>query len=459
MHKFLDDLKQIVGEKYFVTGNSLNERYVHIWKMGEGLQGKCVLLPNSTEQVSRILKICNQHNQSVVIHGGLTNLVGSTETHSDDVVVSMERMNTIEEIDPYSRTMTVQAGVILENILSSAQDNDLLFPMNFGAKGSAQIGGVISTNAGGLKVFKYGMTRNLVLGLEAVLPNGKVISSMKKIIKDNSGYDLKQLFIGSEGTLGVITKAVLRLVEKPKSRVSAFVGLNTYEQVTKLLKFTDRSFAGQLTSYELIWQDAYKLMTSNVKKPLPLGFKYYVLLETSGSSQDKDQERFETVLEEALHLNLYEDAVITYSKNDLDWFWRIREDVHVIASACPNDQHFDVSLPVSLIGDYVDGVLQKLNDHNQVTGAFAFGHVADGNIHFIVGKHLQNQEIINEVNDIIYSPLKSKGGSISAEHGIGLHKKAYLNISRSEEEIELMRTLKNALDPNLILNPGKVINI
>jgi FAD/FMN-containing dehydrogenase len=456
------ELENVLGTYKCLTGDALKVRYVHIWKMHEGLKAKCIVLPESTHEVAEIMKICHSYDQHVVVHGGLTNLVGGTETSGDEVVISMERLNKIEEVDTSSRTITVQAGVILEYVINAADDNDLLFPMNFGAKGSAQIGGVVSTNAGGLKVFKYGMTRNLVLGLEVVLPNGTIISSMKKIIKDNSAYDIKQMFIGSEGTLGIITKVILRLVEKPRSRVSAFVGLNEYSKVVKMLKFMDKSLGGNLSSFELIWGRTYNLMTSPPsvnKPPIPHGYKYYVLFESLGSHQEKDELHFESVVAEAMECQMFEDGAIAQNASDLNWFWNIREDVHIVASQCNNDQHFDISLPIPLIGDYVDDILSQLDSTSGVQNAYPFGHIADGNIHFIVGKESQTDEMINIVNDIIYKPLKSKCGSVSAEHGIGLHKKRYLPLCRAEEEIDLMRQIKRTLDPKNLLNRNKVLDM
>ena len=255
-------LIELLGEERVLTGAALDSRYVHIWKMNDGLSAKALVIPNNTEEVSQIMKLADAHQQKVIVYGGLTNLVGSTETEGDEIVISMEKMNAIEEIDTESRTMTVQAGVILQNVQEMADRNDLLFPLNFGAKGSAQMGGIISTNAGGLRVFRFGMTRTLVLGLEVVLADGSVISSLKKIIKDNSAYDLKQIFIGSEGTLGIITRAVLKLVEKPLSRVSAFVGINEYKQVVSLYKYLDKGLAGKLSAYELMWPETYKACTA-----------------------------------------------------------------------------------------------------------------------------------------------------------------------------------------------------
>jgi FAD/FMN-containing dehydrogenase len=458
---FLEDIKERLSAEKILVGENVKERFQHIWEMDKPLQAKAVVFPYNTEDVSIILSICHKYNQPVVVHGGLTNLVGSTETCKDEVVVSMEKMNAIEELDESSRTITVQAGVILEQIHQVVEEKELLFPMTFGAKGSAQIGGVIATNAGGLRVFRYGMTRNLVLGLEAVLADGTIISSMKKIIKDNSGYDLKQLFVGSEGTLGVVTRAVLRLQQKPKSRNSAFVAMNNFDEVVAFLKFMDSGLAGILSGYELIWERNFKAMTSspsNIAKPLPYGYKYYVLLETLGSNYEKDHQRVQDLLEEAFQKELVLDAVMAQSVQNIDLFWRIREDVDVLVSQCKNVQNFDVSLPIPAIGTYVDSVFEALDNLGEVENYFAHGHVADGNIHFLVGKSDDSKELTNKINDIIYSPLKDLNGSVSAEHGIGMHKKAYLKMCRSEQEINLMRNLKQAMDPRGILNRGKIID-
>ena len=459
-NKIIQLLIEKLGPEKVLTGEALLERYVHIWKMDEPLNAVAVVIPKSTEDVSNIMKICHNHDQKVVVHGGLTNLVGSTETEEDELVISMEKMNAIVELDSKSRTITVQAGVILENIQQAVKEKALFFPLNFGAKGSAQIGGIISTNAGGLRVFRFGMTRNLVLGLEAVMADGTIISSMKKIIKDNSAYDLKQLFIGSEGTLGIVTKAVLKLTEAPISRNSALAAFNDYDKIIAFLKFMDRGLAGTLSGFELIWGDTYKSLTTPpalVKNPLPYGYQYYVLLESLGSDQDNDQIKMQALLEQALEEEILIDVVPALSQSDLDWFWKIREDVHVLVSRSEYDQHFDVSLPIPEIGKYVSQTVEKLKQLPDVNQAFTFGHVADGNIHFVVDKKNDEPVLTKAINAIIYEPLQSLGGSVSAEHGIGLHKKEYLQLSRTTEEINLMHTLKKAMDPKNILNRGKVL--
>ena len=461
MSSIIETLLVILGKEKVLTGEAVKERYCHIWEMNEPLNAMAVVLPRTTEDVSQVLKICHEYEQPVVIHGGLTNLVGSTQTNADEVVISMERLKAIEEVDEKSRTIRVQSGVILEQIQEAAREKDLLFPLNFGAKGSAQIGGIISTNAGGLRVFRYGMTRQLVLGLEVVLADGTIISSMKKIIKDNSAYDVKQLFVGTEGTLGVITRAVLKLVEAPKSRSSAFVGFNDYEKVIDFLKFMDSGLAGTLSGFELIWQTTYRAITSppaTAKPPLPQDYNYYVLLESLGSHQENDQARLEHLLAEALEKELILDAVLAHTESDLNWFWKIREDVHVIVSLCTTDQHFDVSLPIPTIDDYVRKVVEDLATIENTGVCYPFGHVADGNIHFIVDRQKDDPDLIKQINNIVYAPLQALGGSISAEHGIGVHKKAYLHLCRTPQEIQLMKTLKQALDPKGILNKGKVID-
>ena len=462
MADLIEELKTALGVEKVLLGEDVRERHYHIWHMGEGLNAKAVLLPSTTEEVSKICQLCYAHNQSVIVFGGLTNLVGSTETTGDEIIISMERMNRIEEVDELSRTMTVQSGVILQHIQEAAQEKELLFPLNFGAKGTAQIGGCISTNAGGLRVLRYGMTRALVLGVQGVLMDGTIINSMKKIIKDNSAYDLKQIFIGSEGTLGIITKAVLKLVEQPKSRNSAFLAFDDYAQLVSFMKFMDKELAGALSGFEVIWRASYEVMTgenAHNRPPLPHGHKYYVLVESMGSDQQADKLKLQSLIEQTILNEEAEDAVMADTDSDLQWFWTIREDVKILAEQGKVDHHFDVSAPINELGNYVDAVEAQLNKLEGVVAAYPFGHLADGNIHFIVAKDHNGETLKSTINDLVYQPLKSLNGSVSAEHGIGLHKKKYLALCRSEEEINLMKTLKRAFDHKGLLNPGKVIDL
>ena len=449
----------ILDKSSILKGEDLKSRFYHIWKTDIPLESICLLLPKNTNQVSSILKICNNYNQEVIIHGGLTNLVGATKSTDNQVVISLEKMKNIIEIDEKGKTVTCESGVIIEDIINAVKDKDLLLPLNFGARGSAQIGGAVSTNAGGLRVFKYGMTRNLVMGLEVVLPDGTIISSLKKLMKDNSGYDLKQFFIGSEGTLGIVTKVVLRLYQHPKTRYTALAVTNDYKKVLDLLKFMEDKISKNLTAFELLWNDTYKQMISDktiYNKYLPDNYKYYVLIEFMGGDFENDYDTFEKAIMNAVDHQLVEDAVVGKDEKEQLNIWGIREDVAVLAEEKKFDQQFDISIPVAQIGEVIDKTILELKNCQGVETIFPFGHVADGNIHFIIGKDSDNDELKSKINEIIYTNTELVNGSISAEHGIGLDKKKYLIKSRSKDEIELMKLIKKAIDPKNILNPGRV---
>ena len=451
---------KVLDKSSVLVGESLKSRFYHIWKTDIQLESLCLLLPRTTDEVSSIVKICNDNNQEIIIHGGLTNLVGSTISNKTQVVISLEKMNRVIEVDESAKTVTCESGVIIEDIINTVKDKNLLLPLNFGARGSAQIGGAVSTNAGGLRVFKYGMTRNLVMGIEAVLPDGTIISSLKKLMKDNSGYDLKQLFIGSEGTLGIVTKVVLRLYRLPKTRYTSLAVSNNYQDVLNLLKIMEDKISSNLTGFELLWNNTYKQMVSEktlYNKYLPDNYKYYVFIEYMGGDFENDYNLFESIILECIDKEVIDDAVI--GKDDKEQFniWGIREDVAVLADQRKFDQQFDISIPVPLIGEIIDKISKELKDCEGVKTIFPFGHVADGNIHFIIGKDSDDNDLKSKINDIIYNNTQQVNGSISAEHGIGLDKKKYLIKSRSEDEIELMRLLKKSIDPKNILNPGRVI--
>ena len=456
----VDTLKKIVGEDSVLSDGKEKSRFDHIWKTDIPTNAKAVVFPKDTGELSSIMKVCFENNQKVLVQGGLTNLVGSTKTFKDEIIISLDRMNKIEEIDEKSRTITLQSGVIVEDAINAANGKDLLLPLNFGAKGSAQIGGVVSTNAGGLRVLKYGMTRGLVLGLEAVLSNGEVISSMKKVIKDNSGYDLKQLFIGSEGTLGVVTKVIFKLEENPESRCSALVALNNYDNVVNLLKFMEKGLSGTLTGFELMWNETYKTMldsSENYSPLLPGTYPFYVFVESLGSNLNRDFDKLSELISEAAEKNLIEDAILVQNEREQKIIWDMREDVSVLAKKSRFDQHFDISLPIPVIENEVNIAIKKLNKLPYVENIFVFGHLADGNIHFIIGKSKNDEEKTKKINEIIYENLRKNLGSVSAEHGIGIDKKDYLKTSRSNAEIDLMKRLKKSFDPKNILNTGRII--
>ena len=455
----LKEIERVVGEKGLITGEDVLNRKAGIW-IDEGIYADAIVRPKDTDELSQILSICNKFDQKVIPHGGLTGLAEGAITRKGQIAISSERMTLIEEVDEVGRTISVQAGVPLEKVQEEAEKYNLMLPVDLGARGSCTIGGNISTNAGGNMVIKYGMMRDSVLGLEAVLADGQIVSSMNQMLKNNSGYDLKQLFIGTEGTLGFITRAVLRLRERPSSINTALVGLDSFEHVIKFLKYMDKGLGGNLSAYEVMWKNFYEVVTSsksNRTPPLPLSSSYYVIVETMGADQEKDSVLFEKLLETALESNIIQDAVVPHSESERAKLWSIRDDVEQHYQNGPVKM-FDVSMPVSYMERYVEEVNKNFAANWREYKCVVFGHVGDGNLHIIGGVGSDDKKATKLMETCIYEPLKSIKGAISAEHGIGLEKKDYLEISRSEIEINLMRTLKKALDPNSILNPGKVFD-
>jgi FAD/FMN-containing dehydrogenase len=355
--------------------------------------------------------------------------------------------------------MTVQAGVPLQTVQERAEADGMMFPLDLGARGSATVGGNIATNAGGNRVIRYGMMRENVLGLKAVPADGTVVSSMHPMIKNNSGYDLKQLFVGSEGTLGIVTRAILRLGQAPRSQNVAFVAVPDFDRVTALLAHVDAGFGGQLSAFEVLWRDFYELVTTEPaqnRRPFDADTPYYVLIEALGSDQQADEARFEQVLVDAFEQDVIADAAIAKSQAERDALWAMRDDVGQVGRNAPI-QTFDVSLAIGDIEDYVNEVNARLGERWPDYTNMVFGHLGDGNVHVIVGVGDRSAEAQHAVEEIVYGCLAPRGGSISAEHGIGTEKQPWLSVSRSEPEIALMATLKQALDPLGLLNPGKVI--
>jgi FAD/FMN-containing dehydrogenase len=353
----------------------------------------------------------------------------------------------------------VQAGVVLQVLQEESERHDLSFPLDLGARGTATIGGNAATNAGGNRVIRYGMMRDMVLGLEVVLADGTVVSSMNQLIKNNTGYDLKHLFIGSEGTLGVITRLVLRLREKPQSSNVAVVAVPSFDALVRLLKHMDRSLGGTLSAFEVMWQSFYQLVTTSPAKgrpPISQEYPFYALIESLGSDRVHDTTRFNAALEVAMEQDLIVDAAISQSDADCHAFWSLRDDVEqVMHGGMP--AIFDVSLPIGEMEDYASNLRAALPAAIGEHKLWIFGHMGDGNLHVIVQVKAQDHAALKpKIEAQVYGGLQSFRGSVSAEHGIGLEKKPWLPVSRNEAELALMRTLKTALDAKNILNPGKV---
>ncbi len=414
--------------------------------------------PRNTQDVASILRFCNEHRIPVQPQGGMTGLAGGGVPIGKCVVISMERMRAIRDLDVAAGTITVEAGVVMEAVQKAADAADLFFPLDLGGRGSCQIGGNVSTNAGGNRVLRFGMARDLVLGIEAVLADGTVIDSLRKVIKNNTGYDLRQLFIGAEGTLGIITAVVLRLFPKPRSVCTGICALENYEGVLELLGRARAGFGSLLTAFEVMWPAFYELGTVGLgrKPPLPAGAGAYVLVETMGLDPDTDQQRYEAVIGKAMEDGIVHDAIIAQSHREAGELWALRDS----PGEWQRTPHwpqlgFDVSVPTGEIGALVTEIEAALSKRWPQLRTVYFGHVADGNLHASVGMGGHSVPEL-EIEDTVYAIASRRRGSISAEHGIGSLKKDFLHYSRSPEEIALMRSIKKAMDPNGILNPGKI---
>ena len=455
MNNTIKQLIEELGPDVILTGADISGKY-HADSSGETAHPPvAVARPGSTSQVSDILRICSAANQKVVVQGGLTGLCGGATPQEQEVALSLERLNGIEELDQASMTMTVLAGTPLQAIQDAADEAGFLFPLDLGARGSCNIGGNISTNAGGNEVIRFGMTRNLILGLEVVLADGTVITSLNKMLKNNAGYDLKHLFIGTEGTLGIVTRAVLRLFAKPEGRSTALVALESFDDVISFLHFMSREFSGSLSSFEVMWDSYYDYIMEHVptvSSPFNERYPIYVLTEIGDRSGN-------SVLEDALAGELEEDrildAVICKSEREREAVWAIRDGVGEAMAVIQDNANFDVSVPINAMADFLKQLETEIRALLPNTALLVFGHIGDGNLHLVFTVDRKKDK--KTIYDVVYRQVGAYNGSISAEHGIGMMKRAYLHQSRSEEELALMKLLKQAMDPNNILNPGRVL--
>ncbi len=460
----LAEIRSIVGDGGVLTGNDLATR-AGDWLGLTTCQAKAVIRPRSTDELSAVMQLCHAARQPVIGTGGLTGLVHGTDAQGHELQISFERMRRVISVDPVGRTMLVEAGTPLQAVHEAAAAHGLRYPVDLGARGSCTIGGNISTNAGGNTVIRYGMTRDNVLGLEAVLADGTVISSLNTLLKNNAAYDLKQLFIGSEGTLGLVTRAVLKLQPLPASEGTALVALDSFDAVTAFFAHCGRRLGGLLSSFEVMWRGHYEMIGVNSGRhnpPLPAGHGFYAIVEATGTDPDRDAALFAEVLGEALEQGskpaLASDAVIAASKAQAAAIWGIREDIEGLFGAMNPSCTFDVSLPIAAMDDYVIALTAAAHaEWGADTRVMVFGHLGDGNLHILVAPRPWSEDARHRVEALVYEPLRALGGSISAEHGIGLEKRGWLDVSREPAEIALMRTLKAALDPLGLLNPGKVL--
>jgi FAD/FMN-containing dehydrogenase len=462
--ELIDQFRKIVGDKFAMTDPADIAPY--LTEERDLFQGRSplVLRPGSTAEVAAICRLASEHRVALVPQGGNTGLVGGQTPHNGEVVVSLRRLDKIRDIDIASNTMTCEAGVVLQIAQQRASELDRLFPLSLGAEGSCTIGGNLSTNAGGTTALAYGVAREMALGLEVVLADGRILNVLSKLKKDNTGYDLRNLFIGSEGTLGIITAATLKLFPKPRALETAIVGLKTPAAALKLLSISQNEAGGTLTSFELLSEVAVDFSIRHgidIRDPLDSRHQWYVLMELSSPRQDA-RAAIESILAQGLESGIVDDAVIAANLAQRSAFWKLRDEMSAAQKPEGGSIKHDISVPVVAVPDFIeqaDAAVSKL-----IPGArpVPFGHLGDGNIHYNVSQPIGGDPADflarwQDVNAAVFEVVLRLGGSISAEHGIGVLKRDELPEVKDKVAIELMRSIKAMLDPLGIMNPGKVL--
>jgi FAD/FMN-containing dehydrogenase len=465
---FLARCRDIVGDGFVLTAAADTAPYLADWRGRFTGRALAVLRPAATAQVAQLVQACAQWRVPLVPQGGKTGLVlGSVPDASGSaVVLSLARMRQVRAVDPVNRTMTVDAGCVLQQIQETAAQHGCLFPLSLASEGSCTIGGNLSTNAGGTAVLRYGNARELCLGLEVVTAQGELWSGLRGLRKDNTGYDLRDLFIGAEGTLGVITGAVLKLFPQPKASITAMVALGTPRDALDLLTLMQDCCGASLTGFELMADVCLRLVATHfphLPQPFVERHAQYVLLEVSSSESELHAvDLLERAIEAALEREIADDAIVATSVAQSRGLWQVREHISMAQAAAGKNIKHDISLPISRIGDFIDTTDAQLQAAFPGVVLVTFGHLGDGNLHYNVAPpdgmaheaFLANQDAINR---IVHDNVVGFGGSISAEHGIGALKRDELSRYKSPVELHMMRAIKAALDPLGIMNPGKIL--
>jgi FAD/FMN-containing dehydrogenase len=466
--QFLALCRSAIGDAHVLTDAAAIAPYLTDQRRRFSGNALAIVRPASTEQVATIVQLCHRFQVPLVPQGGNTGLVlGSVPDASGKaIVLSLTRLNRVRAVDPLNNTMTVEAGCILKNIQDAAAQADRLFPLSLAAEGSCTIGGNLSTNAGGTAVLRYGNTRELCLGLEVVTAQGEIWSSLRGLRKDNTGYDLRDLFIGAEGTLGIITAAVLKLFSQPKATLTALAALPTPDHALRLLALAQDQCGPTLTGFELMSDYCLQLVTSHfpqLRLPFPQNFSQYVLLELSDhESEAHANAMLEKLIASALELEIAQDAVVAASLAQSRALWNLREHIPLAQAAEGKNIKHDISLPISCIGDFIKATDALLQQQFSGCRLVTFGHLGDGNLHYNVSPpagttaddFLGRQA---EINRVVHDSVHQFGGSISAEHGIGALKRDEIRLYKSALEMRLMQNIKQALDPLGLMNPGKLI--
>jgi FAD/FMN-containing dehydrogenase len=458
-----EELSALVGEANVIDDSSLFSPYTDDFTDHYKSEPLAVVRPGSTEEVAAVVRWCAAHKVPLFPQGGNTGLTGAASTYEPgkEIIISLRRMNKKVSDDVLNNAFVVQAGMTLLEVQNEAEKLDRLFPLSFGAEGNATIGGCLACNAGGVAVLRYGTTRELVLGLEVVLPDGRILNLKRSLRKDNTGYDLKDLFVGSEGTLGIITECVLKLFPVPAQKETALVAVEDDHKALKLLELAQKNAASSLTAFELIHKDPIERVRKYLPQiPVPelTDAPWYVLMELS-LEKARDDSLLEAILEEAFEREIVADAVLAQSQKQQKELWHIRESIPLADRTAGGSIHSDVSLPISSIPEFIDTTRARLAQTYPWLEDSIYGHLGDGNLHYnFVSTTDPTLTFKNEagIRDILYGSVAAFNGSISAEHGIGQLKKEHNTALKNPLELEIMQKIKTALDPDGLFNPGKL---
>ncbi|MGE4337627.1 MAG: FAD-binding oxidoreductase [Pigmentiphaga sp.] len=451
-------LEALLGAGSISRDPTLNAGHAGDWSEAPHLQPSLVLLPRTPRQVADVLKLCHDHGRPIAVQGGLTGLTGGATPQRGEIVLSLARLNAIEELDTVGGTVLVQAGVVLEALQQQVETQGWAFPLDLGARGSCQVGGNAATNAGGNRVIRYGTMRNLVLGLEVALPDGRLLDLLGRVTKNTTGVDLKHLFIGAEGTLGVITRLTLKLSPRATATTVALCALPSFNAATQLVRDLRRGLPG-LSAFELMWQDfmAASCEVLQLRPPFAEPAPVYALVETQGLDDAADRLQLEQALGQALEQEIVSDVIVAQSIDDNHSLWAYRESVGELLGRLKPFAAFDIAIPVARMGDFVQQVGAELAERYPAPRHLFFGHLGDDNLHLLTGRYPDAADL-HAVEAAVYAKVGEYRGSISGEHGVGVVKKTFLHHSRSTEELAIMRQLKAMFDPKGILNPGRILD-
>lgn len=460
----LDAIATIVGDKGIVAPGDAAP-FLSEWRGRWPGEAAMIVTPASTEEIAAVVKICAEHNIAITPQGGNTGLVGGQIPAGNEILLSVKRLRATRDVSPLNNTMTLEAGITLSEAQDIAADAGRLFPLSIGAEGSCQIGGVVSTNAGGVNVLRYGNCRDLVLGLEAVLPDGRIWNGLKRLRKDNTGYDLKHLFIGGEGTLGIVTAAVLKIFPAPAEKVTVFAGVKSAEDAVALLAHAQDATGGGATSFEFMNRLCVDLTSAHipgVRDPLTTPHQCYVLMEFSSGETGALRGTVEAMLEKALEKSLLADAVIAENETQANALWHMRHSMSEAINTQGLGARHDVSVATSDIPAFLDAAGAAVLAIAPDARIVAFGHMGDGNVHYdIIGPDGAHKDALTarrpEIESAVYDVIAIFDGSISAEHGVGRHRRDTLAKRKPPVELDMMRAVKAALDPDGIMNPGKML--